>query len=197
MINISKPLTDYVIYNNKKLRLDVSFGTVLKVYEVFRDDFLNDSEKVLFSLALLVKGRKLPDIQALDVIFREQIDTGQKCSGNSMRVVDFKQDSAYIYSSFLMDYGIDLTEQYNKLHWQKFISLFQGLSERTKMREVMSIRSKPVPKPDKYNQEYIRALMDLKAYYALDISQYERERNFQAGLKSLFETLKAQAEGSD
>ena len=96
-----------------------------------------------------------------------------------------------------MDYGIDLTEQYNKLHWQKFVALFQGLSERTKMREVMSIRSKPVPKPDKYNQEYIRSLMELKAYYALDISQYERERNFQAGLKNLFETLKAQVERGD
>lgn len=197
MINIAKPLTDYVIYNGKKIRLDMSFGNILRVYDVFKDDFLTDSEKAEFALALLVKNRKLPDIRALDVIFREQIETYGKKSTNNLRVVDFRQDSAYIYSSFLMDYGIDLTEQYDKLHWQKFIALFQGLSEHTKMREVMSIRARPVPKPDKYNQEYIRSLMELKAYYALDISQEEREKNFQAGLKNMFEALKVQAERGD
>ena len=197
MINIAKPLTDYVIYNSKKIRLDMSFGNILRVYDVFKDDFLTDSEKAEFALALLVKNRKLPDIRALDVIFREQIETYGKKSTNNLRVVDFRQDSAYIYSSFLMDYNIDLTEQYDKLHWQKFIALFQGLSEHTKMREVMSIRAKPVPKPDKYNQEYIRSLMELKAYYALDISQEEREKNFQTGLKNMFEALKVQAERGD
>lgn len=197
MINIAKPLTDYVIYNGRKIRLDMSYGNILRVYDVFKDDFLTDSEKAEFALALLVKNRKLPDIRALDVIFREQIETYGKKSTNNLRVVDFRQDSAYIYSSFLMDYGIDLTEQYDKLHWQKFIALFQGLSEHTKMREVMSIRARPVPKPDKYNQEYIRSLMELKAYYALDISQEEREKNFQAGLKNMFEALKVQAERGD
>lgn len=197
MINIAKPLTDYVIYNGRKIRLDMSFGNILRVYDVFKDDFLTDSEKAEFALALLVKNRKLPDIRALDVIFREQIETYGKKSTNNLRVVDFRQDSAYIYSSFLMDYGIDLTEQYDKLHWQKFIALFQGLSEHTKMREVMSIRARPVPKPDKYNQEYIRSLMELKAYYALDISQEEREKNFQSGLKNMFEALKVQAERGD
>ena len=194
MIDISKPLTDYIIYNGRKLKLNISFDTVLKVYDIFKDGFLLDSEKAQFALALLVKGRRLPDLKALDIIFKEQIETFQRQSGgNQLRVVDFKQDSAYIYSSFFMDYGIDLTEQCGKLHWQKFISLFQGLSERTKIREVMSIRARPIPKPDKHNQEYIRSLMELKAYYALEISQEEREKNFQAGLKHLAETLMARA----
>ena len=57
----------------------------------------------------------------------------------------------------------------------------------------MSIRAKPIPKPDKHNQEYIRSLMELKQYYALEISQGERERNFQEGLKHLAETLLARA----
>ena len=194
MIEISKPLTDYVIFNGKKLKLNISFDTVLDMYDIFRDGFLLDYEKAQFALALLVKGRKMPDLKALDVIFREQIETFQKqSSGQQLRVVDFKQDSAYIYSSFLMDYGIDLIEQQGKLHWQKFISLFQGLSEKTKIREVMSIRARPLPKPDKHNQEYIKNLMELKRYYALEISQAERERNFQEGLKHLAETLMARA----
>lgn len=194
MIDITKPLTDYVIYEGKKIKLNISFDTVLKVYDIFKDGFLLDYEKAQFALALLVKGRRMPDLKLLDVIFKEQIETFQRNSNKtSLRVVDFKQDSAYIYSSFILDYGIDLVEQQGKLHWQKFISLFQGLSERTKIREVMSIRSRPLPKPDKHNQEYIRSLMELKQYYALEISQEERERNFQEGLKHLAETLLARA----
>lgn len=194
MIDISKPLTDFVVYNGRKIKLNVSFDTVLKMYDIFKDGILLEQEKTQFALSLLIKGRKVPDIKILDIIFKEQIETFQRQSSkNQLRVVDFKQDSSYIYSSFLMDYGIDLVEQQGKLHWQKFISLFQGLSEKTKIREVMSVRARPLPKPDKHNQDYIRNLTELKQYYALEISQEERERNFQEGLKRLAETLKARA----
>ena len=195
MIDIAKPLTDYIIFEGKKYKLNISFNTVLDMYDIFKDGFLLDREKAQFALAMLIKRNKIPDLKVLDIIFKEQIETFQRRSdGNQMRVVDFKQDSSFIYSSFLMDYGIDLVEQQGKLHWQKFIALFQGLSEKTKIREVMSIRARPIPRPDKHNQEYIKNLMELKRYYALEISQEERERNFQAGLKNLAEALMARAE---
>lgn len=195
MIDISKPLTDFVVFEGRKIKLDISFDAVLDVYDILGDGLLLDLEKTQFALARLVKGRKLPSPAALDVIFKEHIETPQKNGNkNNLRVVDFRQDSAYIYSSFLMDYGIDLIEAQGKLHWQKFISLFQGLSEKTKIREVMLIRSKPIPKPDKHNGDYIRNLMDLKQYYALEISQEEKEKNFREGLKKLAHTLLARAE---
>lgn len=198
MISISKPLTDFVEYGGRKIKLNISFDNVLKMYNIFKDDFLNQEEKYKFALAILCKSRKLPPVSALDLIFKEQIETFSKPKqNNNLRVVDFNQDSSYIYSSFLMDYGIDLIDQQGKLHWQKFISLFQGLSERTKIREVMSIRARPIPEANKHNQEYIRNLMELKAYYALEISQAEREKNFQAGLKNLAQALMARAKGSD
>lgn len=196
MISLSQPLTDFVIYNGKRIKLDVSFDNVLKMYDIFKDDFLNQQEKSEFALAILCKSRKLPPVPILDLIFKEHIETfSNPKQDNKLRVVDFKQDAPYIYSSFLMDYGIDLINQQGKLHWQKFISLFQGLSEKTKIREIMSIRSKPIPEPNKHNHEYIRNLMELKAYYALEISQAEREKNFQAGLKRLAQALMAQANG--
>ncbi|MGN0613560.1 MAG: Gp15 family bacteriophage protein, partial [Porcipelethomonas sp.] len=72
MMDITKPLTDYVIYNGRKLKLNISFDTVLKVYDIFKDGFLSDSEKAQFALALLVRGHKIPDLNVLDIIFREQ-----------------------------------------------------------------------------------------------------------------------------
>jgi len=194
MISLTSPLTDYVIFEGRKIKLNVSFDNVIRMYDIFRDDFLSNTEKYEFALALLCRGRFMPKLQALDVIFHEQLETFGKSGNNRQKVVDFKQDAPYIYSSFMLDYGIDLIEMQGKLHWQKFIALFHGLSEKTKMREVMSIRSKPIPKPDKYNQEYIRNLMELKAFYALEISQEERERNFKEGLRQLAQTLVARAE---
>ena len=103
------------------------------MYDIFKDGILLEQEKAQFALALLVKGSKIPDFKVLDIIFKEQIETFQRQSSrNQLRVVDFKQDSSYIYSSFLMDYGIDLIEQQGKLHWQKFISLFRDFLKKQK-----------------------------------------------------------------
>jgi len=195
MISLISPLTNFVVFEGRKIKLDVSFDNVIRMYDIFKDDFLDNAEKYEFALALLCRGRFMPKLQALDVIFHQQIETfGKSQQNNRLRVVDFRQDAPYIYSSFMMDYGIDLTKQQGKLHWQKFIALFQGLSEKTKMREIISIRSRPIPKPEKHNQEYIKNLMELKAFYALEISQEEKERNFQQGLKQLAQTLIARAE---
>lgn len=52
---------------------------------------------------------------------------------------DFELDSDLIYAAFLGQYGIDLTTV-EYLHWHKFLALFNGLNDSTKMREVMQYR---------------------------------------------------------
>ena len=61
------------------------------------------------------------------------------------------------------------------------------------MREVMRIRCQKIPESNKNNNEYIANLIELKQYYALELSQSERETNFKHGLAGLAETLKAKA----
>jgi hypothetical protein len=92
-----------------------------------------------------------------------------------------------------MDYGLDLIEQQGKLDWRKFIALFQGLSERTKIREIMAIRARKIPKYTKYNADEIRSLQEAKAFYALDISEEEAAKNLQRGLAKLAGTLRSRA----
>ena len=151
-------------------------------------------EKYEFALAMLVNDKKNPPVEALEVIFKEYISLNKnKGNTSKLRTFDFEQDSIYIYSSFMADYGIDLFEQQNKMHWWKFISLFQGLSENTKMHEVISIRQRPIPELNKHNADEINKLHELKAYYALDISQEEREQNFRSGIEHLANVLKARA----
>jgi len=117
----------------------------------------------------------------------------KKSNDDGEKVFDFNQDADYIFASFFMDYGIDLVEEKGKLDWRKFISLFSGLSDRTKIREVMSIRSREIPTPTKHNKEQIEALLKAKSYYALEMTEEEKEEKFQQGLDKLARTLEQRA----
>lgn len=183
------------------LKLNLSFDVVLKVLELQREQLLSMPEKRDIALQLLLcnpkKIRKYSSVQRTDLlrrIFEDHIITGKKkTSGNEGKVFDFEQDAGFIYASFLQAYGIDLIEQQGKLPWQKFLALFQGLPEDTKIREVMGIRGRKLPKPTKYNGEEIKALREAKRFYALEVSAEEAEQQFQRGLDKLANTLAGRA----
>ena len=195
MFDISKQLPNYFTYNGKKYKLNLAFDNIINMFDLFKTDILVSGEIAQFVLEMLIVNPIGVKSDAIDMIFNDYINIAKKSNDNSMRVLDYKQDSMYIYSSFMADYGIDLFEQQGKLHWWKFVSLLSGLSEKSKMREIMGIRSRPLPEPNKYNQKEIANLIELKQYYALDISQDERERNFKQGIARLAENLKQKAGG--
>lgn len=192
MFDIKKPLPQSFEHRNHTFRLNLSFNNILNVLDLFKNKSLIDYEKYEFAAVMLSDdSRKIP-VAALNAIFEEYISLGRNSENRTgLKTFDFEQDSIYIYSSFMSDYGIDLFEQQNKLHWWKFISLFQGLSDKTKMHEILSIRQREIPELNKYNAEEIRRLHELKAYYALDISQEEREENFRKGIRNLADILRA------
>lgn len=193
---ISEELVDEIGKFGSLFRLNLSFDTVLEVQNLFKEE-LSDTDKITQAVKMLVienKGVKNLTIgqknELLTEIFNEFIAIKSKRkSQNNQKLFDFEEDGEYIYSSFFMDYGIDLIEQQGILHWKKFITLFQGLSDRTKIREIMSIRGRKMPRPTKYNQEEINNLRELKAYYALG----QVEENYKDGLSALFNTLEKMA----
>ncbi|MBQ7003371.1 MAG: hypothetical protein IJN57_05320 [Oscillospiraceae bacterium] len=193
MFDLTRPLPDSIVFEGKRWRLRLAFNTVLEVLALLKDPVLFDREKQTLALAMLCRDKNPPP-DLLSAIFDECISFTKKTEHQGLRCVDFLQDGAYIYASFMADYGIDLTTERDNLHWWQFMALFQGLSEKTKMREVMRIRREPIPHANKHNGEYIANLIALKQYYALDISQEEREQNFRRGLAGLADALKARAE---
>lgn len=193
MINITKPIPESIIFRDKKYMLNLSYDNVLNVFELFKDDVLFDYEKIDMALTMLVKGCGDVPRELFETLFDKFISIGKSTGKSKLRTFDFVQDGVYLFSSFMADYGIDLFKEQGHLHWWKFISLFQGLSDKTKMHEVMSIRSRPLPEPNKHNGAEISSLIELKNYYALEISQSEREQNFKKGIAGLAETLKAKA----
>lgn len=202
-MRLTTPFSNFIEWRGRKIRLNLAYDTVLMVYEVWQDGLFTDADKVELCLRVLVRGWRSKRLvrackwqergEILAAIFREHINTENQTSASRERVFDFAQDAEYIYASFMLDYGIDLIEEQGRLDWRKFIALFSGLSERTKMREVISIRSRKLPKPTKYNADEIAALKEAKAFYALKAPFAEKEANFEQGLAQLFNILKARA----
>lgn len=195
-------LTDYedstVLFRGREYRLDLSYDSVLNVQRMFREKKLDGTDMLVASLRIL--GIPEKDIRQLDwqgrsglleQICQEKITTRPRPRiGKQQKLFDFEDDGEYIYASFLQDYGMDLIEQQGRLPWQRFIALFQGLSDKTKIKEVMRIRGMELPAPDRNNQKEIQNLMELKAYYALGY----REDNGKEGLDRLFSTLEGMAQ---
>lgn len=171
-------ICERVRFGRRWYRCKASYDAVLRVQELFRDEALDQRDKVSLAVMELVKSPAARLLTAAEqVLLLQQVyDTQVKVPprpqisrrGN-IRVLDFGQDAEYIYASFLQAYGLDLIEQRGKLHWKKFFALFEGLPDDTKIRQIMRIRSAEPPRPNKYNQEEIRSLMELKSYYALPV----------------------------
>ena len=194
-------LTEYqtstVTLGKLKFLINPAFDAVLEVQRLFSEEDLTERDKVEQALKMLVVNcRRLrlmgPKEKAdlLNEIYRQCINTRKHPpSRKNMRVLDFEYDGEYIYSSFMLDYGIDLIDEQGRLPWKKFIALFHGLSENTKIREVMRIRSMDIPNPTGKNGKQIQEIMDLKSYYALPV----KGGGGQAGLDALFSALEGMA----
>ena len=183
-----------------KYRFEVNpaFDTVLSIQQLYREEELTDWEKQDQAIDMLVvSGRRhlkrlrpqektalLEEIYKTCVNTRKLPPTRQK-----ERVLDFELDGEYIYASFMLDYRIDLIQMQGILPWKKFIALFQGLSEKTKIREVMRIRGMDTPTFNGKNEKEIQQIQELKMIYALPA----RGGGGKQGMDRLFYTLEKMA----
>lgn len=189
------PLIKKVTYKRIPIYINTSFRTVLQCFEILGDSLFSDAEKIIFCLELLIKFKPILHIfskedkmQLFEIIFKKFVDIGDK-KNNSKKCVDFKQDAAFIYAAFRQCYGIDLLGKDSRLHWWSFIALFNGLSDDTKIMQIISIRARPMPKPTKYNAEERAQLAKLKQEYKLKLSPKEEKEQYQQGLAKIAATL--------
>lgn len=195
---LTDPISDRVVYRGRKYLVNASFDTVLMVQKLFREEELSGIAKLQQALKMLLlnsrKAMQLPP-EAMQELLREVFDC---CINTQERpqtkpgkppAFDFDYDGEYIYASFMLDYRIDLVDMQGYLHWKKFVSLFQGLSEHTKIREVMRIRAMDIPRFTGKNSKQIQEIQELKSYYALPV----KGGGGQEGLDALFSTLERMA----
>ena len=183
-------------YRHHKYQVNPAYDIVLRMQQMYEDERLGDLDKLNTALAMLVvRPKKIclsidGKIGLLQAITNHCIKTPDRpIVGKQQKLFDFDHDGEYIYSSFLMDYGLDLMAMQGRLSWKKFIALFQGLSDKTKIKEVMRIRGMEIPAPTKSNKKEIQNILELKAYYALPT----KGQNGQGGLDALFAMLERAA----
>lgn len=189
-LSLSKKIRDVVSIGDMDFELDMAFSNVLRWYEVFEDEEEDDSFKVNLTLSLLTtltvdEVLELQDdnqalheslfielvkyVLKLDEIESLSLESETTHQEPMEKYYDLVEDSDYIYASFLQDYGIDLLEVFDEMHWFKFMALLGSLSDKTTFKNVIEIRQMEIPK-DATAKERM-AILESKQSVALKSNQ--------------------------
>lgn len=169
------------------------FNRVLQIYDLQKEEGLTEADVIMLQFDILTFGAYSVDLKTASMILTKTFnclnDFSKKKSKSQGKIYDFCQDAFLIYSAFYQAYGIDLNQERDHLHYQAFIALFSSVPKETRLSQVMAIRARPLPKPNKHNQKEIQELTQLKNEWALEISQDEKENNLQNALWSMYQAL--------
>lgn len=204
MFSLIDDLEHTLSIDNKEYQFDMSFDVVLRFYELLEDDNLKGFEKVNLAFDMFyiddpkVEFTYEQRSQAIEDIvdYLQQMPYGNEESENQSdtfsepdKLYSYTQDAGAIYSSFLMDYGIDLFKKRGRMHYLIFRSLLHGLSEKTQFERILSIRARPTTGLE---GEQLTNLLDLKRYYALDSEKTVDQLDNQMG--DIFSMLATRAQ---
>jgi Bacteriophage Gp15 protein len=218
MIKLTSTFEDSFEFEGNTLNLDLSFDNILLLFEMLDDDDLDDFNKILIALQMLIyeceEYLSEVDFEVLRELFKYilkeflymDIDKEEEEQNKSetldpeeeqeakIKFMDYKKDAGIIYASFLAEYGIDLFEQQGKLHWLKFKELVTHLSDKSKLKQVISYRTTKVPTGKNVDQEAVKHLKKMKRIYSLEnpeVKQTTKARN--AAFDAIAEALKSKA----
>lgn len=155
MIDLSIALPDTVTVDGKAYLIKTDFREWLKFNQIVQEE-----NATLADLVFLFKG-SIPTSDfsqpLLDFFVNDNKVPNYKDVGDD-RVLDYLIDGEYIYASFMAEYGIDLID-IEYLHWHKFKALLIGLSDESKIKQIMGMRAykKSNKTPDKIAQENKKA----------------------------------------
>ena len=182
-LKLSEYLPDGVTVDGRKYKLDFDFRNVLKMLEIMgNDDLIEDARDYLALKCLTKHPKHVPEVLAAvkGMLFESKPATGE-------RVTSFEQDAGLIRTAFRQVYGIDLFRA--KLHWWEFTELLHNLPEGNRYEEVLGIRSRPLPAPNKYNQKEREWLMKAKQQCALHLTEAEAAKKYDRDVGNIFKGL--------
>lgn len=175
-------LPDSVMVGRKRVKVDLEFRNVLQMLETIqRDDLMPEARE--WNAARCVCRRP---IKGTLKAVRELLFPEDK-KGSGRRVMSFEQDADLIRAAFRQVYGINLWT--DKLHWLEFVELLHGIPEGTRFSDTISIRTREMPEPTKYNAKEREWLAKAKAAVALKLTEKEIEDNYQRGVQNVFDAL--------
>lgn len=176
-------------------RLRTSVWRVMQATDALQDDELLPEHRAELAAWHLFRWPRPPRRQlseAVDRALKFLTPESPYRSPKGKRALDIRQDAAMLCAAFRQQYGISLPEEALRLDWREFLALLGGITNETRMGEIMSIRVRELPKRTAHNGEVIRELQRLKAIYALRPGR--GGHTFENGLLKMVEILAAMAE---
>lgn len=164
---------------------DIEINTDFRIMIMFEllmlDPNIPKKQKLIQSLKLFYKDvNEIDNIEEAikDLLWfyrcgkEEKIGVGNS-NNKKNQIYNFDFDNLDIYSAFMQQYNIDLNDA--NLHWWKFKSLFNNLSEDTKMVKIMGYRSVNLSEfnKDKKKKDFY---MKMKKQYELPDMRSEEEK---------------------
>lgn len=140
MIKLQNSLPNTIVVNGREFSIKTDFRYWLLFDEIRREPNLQVSD-----LAFLFDG-EMPDLADIKetmhrlMAFFTNPNSTPRGKGGKEKLMDYQEDGEFLYSSFLMAYGIDLLDKNLSLHWHQFKALAIGLPKHTMMREVIAMR---------------------------------------------------------
>lgn len=183
---LTDELPDYIVVGETKHPIKTDFKVWLKFSQLIGNGF-SDITKIVDIFKILFDELPPNMLEALKVVFEfysHSAKDDKKSKGKEKKkVFDFEYDADLIYSSFMQQYKIDLTEA--SMHWWKFQSLFGNLSEDTRLMEVIKYRS--VKLCDIKDKKQRKFYAKMKAMYKLPDNRSEEQK--ETDLISAFESM--------
>lgn len=187
MDNIYDAYPDSVELDGKTYLLTLGYDRVLRAVDCQSEDVLTPEDKLDLQMDLLCQNPP-KDIETRLRLLIKIFDLFPKAENTGERYMDLHQDAGLIRSAFLRGYGVDLTKEHP--HYLQFLEMLSDLPHDTAFMRTVELRQKPLPKPNKHNQEEIAALQKAKARVALKRSKTDQEAAFAASLKNAFNSMK-------
>lgn len=175
MLRLFDRLPDSVTVNGKKYRLNLDYRNVLRMLEIMgRDDLLPDSKRWL-SVRCVMRWMMPKDYESVYVAVITLLFGDDREQGGD-RITSFKQDADLIRAAFWQEYGINLYR--DRLHWFEFLTLIQNLPYGSKYTDVLSIRTREVPAPNKYNAKEREELLKAKSRFSIELTEEEKKAKY-------------------
>lgn len=180
--------TAAIFPGNRRYRLIMTYHRIHFLLENLTDTSLLDQDRLHLILRVLIRGH-VPTNRDKQLALLNRIRTQLIPSPTPEQspVMSILQDAPLIHAAFRQVYGINLQQE--DLPWQTFCELLAGLPASTRLCEVISLRMRPVPPPDKHNKRYREALIQAKNAVDLHPAPTEKAAALQAGLNCLAQSL--------
>lgn len=186
--------------HGREYAIDLSFDNVLRFFELLDDPDFSQQEKILTAFEMFFID-KVSNVDADFILGTVQIISeyvssnpygsvaGESSDFIPERYFSYTKDADAIYASFMQCYGISLTRELYKtiserLQWDEFKALFNGLADDTYIRRIINIRQRST---EGLQGQELSSLLEAKDYYALDDDYNAEMQNKRAD--DMFESL--------